>query len=118
MTKLTAKKKDTFLGLLAEGSSVTHAAKAVGCHRQTMYQHRHDDESFGLAWDQAIESGTDLLEDEAIRRAMDASDTLMIFMLKARRPDKFKDKSAVDHKSSDGSMSPQVHVHLPDNGRA
>jgi hypothetical protein len=37
-------------------------------------------------------AGTDALEDEALRRAKDKSDTLLIFLLKARRPEKYKDR--------------------------
>jgi hypothetical protein len=51
-----------------------------------MYKHRGNSEAFAGAWDDAVETGTDELEDEAFRRAKEDSDTLLIFMLKARRP--------------------------------
>jgi hypothetical protein len=37
------------------------------------------------------------LEDEALRRAKDKSDTLLIFLLKARRPEKYKDRISTEH---------------------
>jgi hypothetical protein len=43
-----------------------------------------------------VESGTDLLEDEARRRALAGSDLLLMFTLKSRRPWKFRDNSKVE----------------------
>lgn len=85
---------ERFLTALGEGMSVAGAAKLAGVGRQTVYDWRKRDAAFAAAWDDAIETGTDNLEDEARRRAMSSSDTLMIFMLKARRPDKYKDRRA------------------------
>lgn len=85
---------ERFLTALGEGLSVAGAAKLAGVGRQTVYDWRKRDAAFAAAWDDAIETGTDNLEDEARRRAMSTSDTLMIFMLKARRPDKYKDRRA------------------------
>jgi hypothetical protein len=71
--------------------------------RSSAYLWRERDEDFRKAWDEAVEEGTDLLEDEAKRRAVEGSikpilykgrivtfvreqsDTLLIFLLKARR---------------------------------
>ncbi len=68
---------------------------------------RRRDEKFARAWDRALDSATDRLEQEAVRRAVDGvdepvyqggkkvgsitrySDTLLIFLLKANR-DKFR----------------------------
>ena len=75
---------------------------------------------FAAEWEDAVESGTDLMEDEMRRRAVEGvdepkfhdgqicgyarrySDTLLIFMLKARRPEKFKDRAEVAHKGKGG----------------
>lgn len=110
--KLTPQKKVEFLELLADGCTVTKAARQIGMTRQGLYKARGEDEAFAAAWADAEEQGTDTLEDEAIRRARDGfdkpvfqggqqvgvvrehSDTLLIFMLKARRPEKFKDRVA------------------------
>ena len=40
--------------------------------------------------------GVEGLEDEARRRAFGGSDLLMMFMLKAARPDRYRDRSTVD----------------------
>jgi hypothetical protein len=46
--------------------------------------------------------GIDALEDECIHRAMDGSDTLLMFMLRARRPDKFRDRRSWEVHSNYG----------------
>jgi len=84
-TKLTLEKKQAFCEILRAGQSVTAASAACRINRQTAYKHRESDLQFAAEWDAAIESGTDKLEDEAIRRALKVSDTLLIFMLKGRR---------------------------------
>ena len=73
------------------------ACEAAGYARRSAYEWRAADEAFASTWDEAVEEGTDQLEDAAIKRAKDSSDTLMIFLLKARRPDKFKDRAKVEH---------------------
>jgi hypothetical protein len=92
LAKLTPIKREKFLTELADGQSVASAAAAIGLSRQALYKQRAGDEGFAAEWDNAVETGTDSLEDEAVKRAKSGSDTLLIFMLKARRPDKFKER--------------------------
>lgn len=98
-----------FLSYLAHSGNVTASAEYAGIGRTTVYDHRERNESFRSAWKDAIEQATDLLELEARRRAADGvlepvfykgrkvaavrkySDTLLIFLLKAHRPEKFRD---------------------------
>jgi hypothetical protein len=46
------------------------AAKAAGYSRQRLYEWRQADPELAAAWDDALETGTDELEDEALRRAL------------------------------------------------
>ena len=101
-TKRTPKKRAAFLEALGSGESVTKACNAAGIGRRTVYDWRGDDEKFAAEWEDAVETGTDVLEDEAVKRAKDGSDTLLIFMLKARRPDKFKDRWQHEHTGKGG----------------
>ncbi|GIV14871.1 MAG: hypothetical protein KatS3mg022_0306 [Armatimonadota bacterium] len=89
-----------FLLALARGCSVTAACKIAGISRQHAYRCRARSERFAAQWADAWESGTDALEDEAVRRALAGSDTLLMFMLKARRPEKFRDNVRVEHDAS------------------
>ena len=93
----TPENEEVFLEALAEGYSVRHAAKAIGAGRRTVYDWREEDPDFKRRWDEAIEDGTDVLEDEARRRAITDSDTLLIFTLKARRPEKYRENVQHNH---------------------
>lgn len=96
-TKRTPKAREAFITALREGLSINGACAAARIGRSTAYEWRADDKAFAAEWDAAVEDGTDCLEDEAVRRAKAQSDTLLIFLLKARRPDKYKDRQAVEH---------------------
>jgi hypothetical protein len=109
-TTRTPERDARFLEALANGATISSAVKSAGYARPTVYKWRAADVKFAAAWDDAIEEGTDLLEDEVLRRAKDGveeprfyegeicghvrkySDTLAIFLLKARRPEKYSDK--------------------------
>jgi hypothetical protein len=61
--------------------------------RQAAYEWRDCDPDFAADWDKAKDRGADALEDIAVRRAAAGqSDTLLIFLLKGAKPDKYKDR--------------------------
>ena len=117
-TPTRARAKDdwhfAFLSELAKSCNVSRAAEVAGIGRRTAYEHRELSEGFAAAWDDAIEQGIDALEFEARRRAMDGcerpvvsqgeiiatvreySDPLTIFLLKAHRPERYRDRQSVD----------------------
>lgn len=113
-------RKATFLQALIDGDCVIDAARKAGCDRHTFYARRRTEPDFAAAWDDAYERGTDRLEREAERRAIEGvddfkvgpggelvpirkySDVLLIFLLKARRPGKFRDNVTVQHTGHDG----------------
>lgn len=119
--KLTVEKKAQFVKLLRDGATIVLAADEIGVSRTCLYEHRQNDEDFAAAWDVAYEQGTDALEAEAERRALRGvsepvfhrgeivghvqkySDILLIFLLKARRPDKFREN--IDVSNKDGSLA-------------
>ena len=102
-SKRTSTREGQFLAALAAGWSVTKAAEAIGIARRTAYDWRDTGADFAKLWDDAVEAGTDLMEDEAVRRAVEGvprpvfyqgqvcgavqeySDELLVRMLKARR---------------------------------
>lgn len=133
LSTITTEEKQKFVDGLAEGLSVIDAAGTTGRARQSFYRLREGDPEFASAWKTAYAEGTDLLEKEAERRALEGvsrrsydkdgnlireeqvySDTLMIFMLKARRPNKFRDRVAID--GGDGPPV-KVEVELGDSAR-
>lgn len=90
-TVQTPEKGARLLRQLALGRSVSAACRAEKIGRATYYEWRKDDPAFAAAADAAIEEGTDRLEDVARRRAEKESDTLLIFLLKARRPERYRE---------------------------
>jgi len=99
--------KAQFLDHLAAGQSVRSAATTVGVKPSTPYTWRKQDKRFAAAWSAAEEAGTDIIEEEAFRRAVtgvekpvyrggeivghiaDYSDAMLMFLLKSRRPERY-----------------------------
>lgn len=80
-----------FLDGLRMHGMVTQAAIEAGIHRDTAYYERQRDPTFAEEWRQALDRGVDMLEDVARLRAFGGSDTLLIFLLKAHRPEKYRE---------------------------
>lgn len=124
----TAADQDRFIEFLEETANVTEACRRAKISRTMAYRWRQDPE-FDARWEAAVDRGTDALEDEAVRRAHDGyekpvyqggrqvgtvreySDTLLMFMLKARRPERFKDRSETAVTGKGGG--PVASVQLP-----
>ena len=103
------------LKALAETGNITDACRRAGITRDTFYRHRHEDPAFAAAAADALEVAVDNLELEARRRAekgcekpvfykgreiariTEYSDTLLIFLLKAHRPEKYRERYDVSH---------------------
>ena len=114
---LTAEKKSEFLRLMATGLSVSASAAAVGRTRQSMYEAREKDPEFADAWQDALETGTDSLEDVAIARGKAKSDVLLLASLRARRPDKWSHPADGKRADANAPTDPVVEYRLPENGR-
>lgn len=92
--------KDRFLAAFELNGIVSYACKAAGVPRSTVYLWREQDPEFARAMEEAKEVAIESLEAEAIRRATnadDASDLLLMFMLKAARPEKYRENQRVEH---------------------
>jgi hypothetical protein len=109
----TPERCDKFIDGLRNGLSVLAAAKATGISHGQFYRVREKSQEFAKNWDAAYKDGTALLEHEAQRRAVQGtnkpvfylgkkiatvteySDTLLIFLLKARDP-RFRDNFQIE----------------------
>jgi len=126
-------KKTKFIDALGQGFSVTSAAAAAGVGRRTVYNWRSDS-GFVDLWNDALESGADLLEDEARRRAVDGtekpvfyngrqvgsireySDSLLKFLLSAKRPQQFRERGTFDVVTHEPPPPPAgKYAHLSDD---
>jgi AcrR family transcriptional regulator len=96
MTNLSPRKKADFLAQLAHEGNVTIAAASIGYSRQAVYLERNKDALFAAGWDDAMQQFADSLEHVAKRRAIEGeSDTLLIFLLKGARPEKYRENVKV-----------------------
>lgn len=102
-----------FLVELGRTANVGKACWAAGVSRSMAYKLKQEDPGFANAWREMIEFAIDMLEEEARRRAVEGterpvfcrgkecgrireySDTLLIFLLKAHRPERFRDSPRV-----------------------
>jgi Bacteriophage Sf6, terminase small subunit-like len=92
----TPNKRKAFLKVLAQGRSVAAAAKAAGMGRTAAFAWKRDDAQFAAEWEDAYDAGTDAFEDEALCRALDGSDKLLMFLLKRRRPEKYLQRAVAE----------------------
>jgi hypothetical protein len=105
----TARRKSLVLDLLIQGHTLSHVREALGINRVTVYRWRRGDKVFAQSYSNAMEAGTDLIEQEARRRAVEGydrpvfqqgrlaglervySDMPLALLLRGRRPDIFRD---------------------------
>lgn len=105
--------KKAFLASFREHGNVSRACRAINLHRATLYVWKEHDTDFMLEYEQAEVEATEALESAAYERAVNGvvqetpifhrgqqidtvvkteySDTLLIFLLKARNPDKYRE---------------------------
>ena len=81
-----------FIEVFAATGNVRLAASAAGVSRDAPYKRAQVSSSFAGAWLQAREDAVDILEAEARRRALSTSDTLLMFLLKSDRPDRYRER--------------------------
>jgi hypothetical protein len=116
--RLTRERQARFLKGLADTGTVSAAVEMAGTGRTRVYELRKRNPAFAAGWEEAEERAADSLEAEAWRRAVAGvpellvsggkvvrdndgqpiairrySDALMIALLKARRPERFKDRA-------------------------
>jgi hypothetical protein len=112
-TRETQKKREKFLAAYRELGIIRDAAKVANIARATVYRWL-DDETFRAQFEEAKEEAIEKLEREAVRRACEGvdkpiyykgqlvdtvreySDTLLIFLLKGLRPDKYAERVKQD----------------------
>lgn len=107
---------------------VSWAAREAGLSNRTLvYDWLERDDQFAAAYRDAEIESTETMEAEAHRRGVlgsdklvyqggrqvgtvrEYSDVLLIFMLKARRPDKYRDKPPVDPDQNGAGLDVTIH---------
>lgn len=106
-----------FIKSLGELGNVRAACEIAAVSRQTAYGLRKADEAFGEAWAEALTASVESLESVAWERARAGSDVLLIFLLKANFPEKYRETHRLEHS---GKLEGQagVVIYVPDDGRS
>lgn len=125
--RLTDDHKQRFLALLRDTGNPSVAARGIGFSPSTLKRHREQDEAFAADWQEAVDEAADALEAEARRRAvsgvlrekcigggkdgkfieeLEYSDSLLLALLKANKPQKFADRSKTELTNPDNSLAP------------
>lgn len=113
-----------FLQTFEKTANMTISARAARVSRTTVYQWLEHNGPFALAYHQAEGIANDVLEAEAYRRAVSGvekrrviyykgdpvgeetvreySDLLLIFLMKARMPGKYRETKVLQHTGADG----------------
>jgi len=95
-----------FLEGLARTGIVSFSCRAAGIDRSTAYERRQINPAFAKLWKEAEDEAADNLEMIAVQRASKQeapSDLLLIFLLKARRPEKFRERFTAELTEKDGA---------------
>ena len=116
--------KPLFLDTLRGTGNVQLAALNADVARQVAYRARDSSATFRADWDEALEEARELLEAEARRRAAIGieepvfykgevvghirkySDNLLMFLLKAHWPEKFRENVSIDQRVSGRDVGP------------
>jgi hypothetical protein len=108
----TPEKRQLFLEAITTSPVISHACAVAGFSVSTYQAWKRDDPTFAADFEAALKLGYEALEDEARRRAMSVgvSDGLMTTLLKAYHPERFKDKTQVEHT---GAVSVTVETGVP-----
>ena len=83
--------------VLRNTANVREAARRAHVVRATAFTRRRNNAEFAAEWAEAIDEATEALELIARKRAEKTSDTLMIFLLKAYRPEIYRERYEHKH---------------------
>jgi hypothetical protein len=82
--------------VFAATGNVRLASSAAGVSRAAPYKRAQSSAAFAARWTQAREDAIDTLEAEARRRALTGSDALLMFLLRAHRPERYRETVCLD----------------------
>ncbi len=93
---------DRFLAKLRDSGNIRLSCQAAGIKRNKIYRWRRKFPSFVKEMDEAKEDALDLLEGTAWKRALVQSDRLLMFLLKAHRPEVYNPPERKEISGPDG----------------
>lgn len=100
--KKTRELMEAFLAVLRNTANVRAACNAVGIDRETVVTWKQSFPKFEEMYQHAMADACDVLEALAWDRARKTSDVLLMFLLKAHRPELYRENYKVEHVGPDG----------------
>lgn len=97
-TKAPPEWRSVFIDAYKDRGTVKDACLIAGISRQTAYRHRLEDPEFAEEWDSVQHDIVVVLEASALQRAEEGSERMIEFLLKANRPQKYRDTLKIDGK--------------------
>ena len=95
LDKIRHPKKRGFLLAFCGTFNITQSAQVVGIDRTLHYLWKQEDPDYVEAFQLAGILGAESLQDIAVERASEDSDTLLIFLLKGAMPEKYRERYEV-----------------------
>lgn len=93
--RFTPAKRAIFLAAIAQGCSMKRACQAANITMQTAYYAKDKSQAFAAALQLAYDAATDDIEDVLDGKARAGEIAAVIFSLKGRRPDRWRDGPSV-----------------------
>jgi hypothetical protein len=94
--------RPAFLKGFQKTGTVTGGCAQAGIHRTTAYRERQRDEKFAVAWSELENEVTDRLEATALLLALKGDVRLIEFLLKARKPETYREQHLLEHTGPGG----------------
>jgi len=117
-TKYTADMPSSLYNAMAEGKSVTQFAAMIGVNRSTVYEWAEHHKEFSDALSRGKEAGEAYWETELQGMMYNKEVNAPLVKLYFANRFNWHDKTEVDNRSSDGSMSPtRIEITAPDDNR-
>jgi hypothetical protein len=91
-----------FLAGFATTGTVRGGCAHAGIHHATAYRERQRSEKFALAWADIEQDVTEKLEETALTLALDGEVRLIEFLLKARKPEMYREQHLLEHTGPHG----------------
>jgi hypothetical protein len=97
--------RPAFLEGFRRSGTVAGGCKAADVARTTAYRERQRNESFALKWADIEADVTEALEQTALHLALRGEARLIEFLLRARKPDMYRDRHVLEHHAKLASSS-------------
>lgn len=106
------RQKARYLQAVAKVGTLTAGCRAARCSPHTVYKWREHDLEFSVSEHQTREAFADQIEEYVVKMAKANNVTAAIFLLKALRPDKYRERLDLRHTMTEPAVKAYADVDL------